>query len=56
VTRVAGDAARTGRGDPKIYTRPWTVKQSMRLRPEDELIEHICEENNKASPQVYTGQ
>ena len=42
--------------DPKAYTRPWTVKQSMRLLPEDELIEHICEENNKVSPEVYTAR
>jgi hypothetical protein len=34
--------------DPKAYTRPWTVKQKFRLLPEDELIEHICEENNLA--------
>jgi hypothetical protein len=32
--------------DPKAYTRPWTVAQRFRLLPEDELIEHICEENN----------
>ena len=39
--------------DPKAYTKPWTVNQSLRLLPEDELIEHICEENNKVSPQIY---
>jgi hypothetical protein len=39
--------------DPKAYTRPWTVRQSLRLLPEDELIEHICEENNKAPAQFY---
>jgi hypothetical protein len=33
--------------DPKAYTKPWTVMQKFRLLPEDELIEHICEENNK---------
>jgi hypothetical protein len=32
--------------DPKAYTKPWTVMQKFRLLPEDELIEHICEENN----------
>ena len=39
--------------DPKAYTRPWTVKQSLRLLPEDELIEHICEENNKAPTHIF---
>jgi hypothetical protein len=34
--------------DPKMYTKPWTVRQRFRLLPEDELIEHICEENNQA--------
>jgi hypothetical protein len=39
--------------DAKAYTRPWTVTQTLRLLPEDELIEHICEENNKAPAQFY---
>ena len=39
--------------DPRAYTRPWTVSQRLRLLPEDELIEHICEENNKAPVQIY---
>jgi hypothetical protein len=39
--------------DPKAYTRPWTVRQTLRLLPEDELIEHICEENNKAPAQIF---
>jgi hypothetical protein len=30
----------------------YLLNQSLRLLPEDELIEHICEENNKVSPQV----
>ena len=32
--------------DPKAYTKPWMVSHKFRLLPEDELIEHICEENN----------
>ncbi len=32
--------------DPKAYTKPWMVTHKFRLLPEDELIEHICEENN----------
>ena len=38
--------------DAKAYTRPWTVTQRFRLLPEDELIEHICEENNRDLPHM----
>jgi hypothetical protein len=34
--------------DPKAYTKPWTINAKIHLLPDDELIEHICEENNKA--------
>jgi hypothetical protein len=34
--------------DPKAYAKPWTVSTKIHLVPDDELIEHICEENNKA--------
>ena len=33
--------------DPKAYTRPWTVTQEVQLRPDTELIEFICTENNR---------
>lgn len=33
--------------DPKAYTKPWSVKLSWRLEPDTDLIESICEENNK---------
>jgi hypothetical protein len=33
--------------DPKAYTKPWDVQLSWSLQPEWELIESICEENNK---------
>jgi hypothetical protein len=33
--------------DPEAYTRPWDVKLAWRLLPDAELIESICEENNK---------
>jgi hypothetical protein len=42
--------------DPKAYTRPWSVTQHFRLLPEDELIEHICEENNRAPAHIYRDQ
>ncbi len=33
--------------DPKAYTEPWGAHETVRLRPTDELMEHICEENNR---------
>jgi hypothetical protein len=33
--------------DPKAYTRPWTVKEDLRMLPDTELLEYICGENNK---------
>jgi hypothetical protein len=36
--------------DPKAYTRPWTaVKMRQRLLPDDELIEFVCQENEKST-------
>jgi hypothetical protein len=33
--------------DPEYYTKPWNVKLTWRLLPDAELIESICEENNR---------
>jgi hypothetical protein len=33
--------------DPKAYTRPWTVLLPLALQPDTELIEYMCNENNK---------
>ena len=33
--------------DPGAYTKPWTVKLPYRLLPDTELLEYICNENNK---------
>ena len=33
--------------DPKAYTRPWTVTQPLVYQADDELIEYICDENNR---------
>ena len=33
--------------DPKAYTRPWTVTLPFKLLPDSELIEYMCNENNK---------
>ncbi len=33
--------------DPKNYTRPWTVKENPHLLVDTDLIEYICNENEK---------
>ena len=33
--------------DRKAYTKPWTVNESVHLLPETELLEFICNENNR---------
>jgi len=33
--------------DPQAYVKPWTVKLAWRLEPDTDLIESICEENNR---------
>ena len=38
--------------DPMAYTRPWNVRLSWDLQPDTDLIESICEENNKDLPHM----
>ncbi len=33
--------------DPKAYTKPWTVTEEVHLLPDTELLEFICNENNR---------
>jgi hypothetical protein len=33
--------------DPKAYTKPWTVSQTMQLAADTELLEYVCNENEK---------
>jgi hypothetical protein len=33
--------------DPKAYTKPWTVTEEAVLQPDTELLEFICNENEK---------
>jgi hypothetical protein len=33
--------------DPKSYTKPWTVRVDFRVRPDEELIEFVCNENQQ---------
>jgi hypothetical protein len=38
--------------DPKAYTKPWTVTVHQRLMPDTELIEFVCQENEKDAPHL----
>ena len=33
--------------DPKAYLKPWTVRVNWRLGADEDLIEFICQENNR---------
>jgi hypothetical protein len=33
--------------DPKTYTKPWDSVRTWTLRPDWEIMEYSCEENNK---------
>jgi hypothetical protein len=33
--------------DPKAYTAPWTVRVNQRIMPGQELLEFVCNENNR---------
>jgi hypothetical protein len=32
--------------DPEVFTRPWTIQEILRLRPDDRIREYECIENN----------
>jgi hypothetical protein len=38
--------------DPKAFTKPWTVKLNQHLMPDTELIEFVCQENNRSLPHL----
>jgi hypothetical protein len=38
--------------DPKAYTKPWTVKVHHRIMLNTELIEFVCQENEKDVPHL----
>ena len=38
--------------DPKMYSRAWTVTQEFRLSADDELLEYVCNENNRDLPHL----
>jgi hypothetical protein len=33
--------------DPKTYTKPWTVTLPLLYQADSELLEYMCNENNK---------
>ena len=33
--------------DPKAYTKPWSMTLPLELQPDTELLEYMCNENNK---------
>ena len=33
--------------DPKTYTKPWTVSLPLLFQADSELLEYMCNENNK---------
>lgn len=33
--------------DSKAYTKPWVVNETFKLLPDTELLEYVCNENNK---------
>jgi len=38
--------------DPKAYTKPWTVAVHQRIMVDTELIEFVCQENEKDAPHL----
>ena len=38
--------------DPKAYTAPWTVTINQHLKPDTELLEYVCLENEKDRPRL----
>src|ERR1044071_6113144 len=35
--------------DPKAYARPWAITLTARLRPDTEMLEYVCGENEKSA-------
>ena len=38
--------------DPGVYTKPWTYTQPVTLMVDEELLEDVCNENNKDVPHL----
>ena len=42
--------------DPKVYTKPWSIRQAHHLIPDSELLEYICNENEKDLKHMVGGK
>ena len=40
--------------DPKVYTRPWQAKRYLHIMPDTELIEDICNENERSFTHIFS--
>jgi len=40
--------------DPKAYTKPWTVTEGMQLLGDTDLLEFVCNENNRDLPHLVS--
>jgi len=40
--------------DPKAYVKPWTVNLAMRLSPDTDILEYVCNENEKDRAHILT--
>ena len=38
--------------DPGAYMKPWKVRRRLQLAPGEEIMEYICNENNKTEHYV----
>ena len=36
--------------DPVMYSHPWTVSFAARARPDEELMEYICQDGRRTRP------
>ena len=41
--------------DPGAYSKPWTTSNTIRWRPKLELMEYVCQENEKSSAHMRDG-
>ena len=39
--------------DEKAYSRPWTVTEDLRLDPTGDLMEYVCNENERDAKHIY---
>jgi hypothetical protein len=42
--------------DPQVYVKPWKIKQNLHLTPDTELLEYICNENEKDLKHMVGGR